>query len=52
MVAMMKTTTDDDITPEEFVARCEKAIEAIALADAHHPDNVTEPALVCLGASL
>jgi hypothetical protein len=41
-----------DITPAEFVARCEKAIEAIALADAHHPDSETELALVRLSASL
>jgi hypothetical protein len=41
-----------DISPEEFVRRCEKAIEAIALADAHHPDSETELALASLGASL
>jgi hypothetical protein len=40
-----------DITPAEFVARCEKAIEVIALADAHHPASETELALARLGES-
>jgi hypothetical protein len=49
--AKMKTTIDD-ISPEEFAARCEKAIEAIALANAHHPNSETEPALARLAESL